>query len=75
MLTNHGNVPNSCKCAICLDGFNQSQSFMRLECYHYFHTYCLKRHVNYMKNEIENEKREAERNKFTWKERYVIQNY
>jgi hypothetical protein len=71
LLTNHGDIPNSCVCAVCLYNFDNNQNFMRLECYHYFHTSCLVKHINYMKNEIETEKCEASRNKMHWKPRYV----
>ena len=71
LLTNHGDIPNSCVCAVCLYNFNTVESFMRLECYHYFHTPCLIKHVEFMKSEIQKEREEAERNKLFWKPRYV----
>lgn len=72
-LTNLGNVPKSCNCAICLYDFdqNQTKSIIGLQCYHYFHMKCLQRHVDYMQADIDKERNEAERNKLRWKSRSV----
>ncbi|GAB6030172.1 RING finger protein 25 [Chamberlinius hualienensis] len=39
-----GNTP-SCVCTICLYGFNAEDVFTKTDCYHYFHSHCLKRFV------------------------------
>lgn len=38
------NLP-SCPCVICLYGFNGDDEFIKTECYHYFHSHCLWRHI------------------------------
>lgn len=38
------NVP-SCHCVICLYGFSENDHFIKTQCYHYFHSYCLCCHI------------------------------
>ncbi|XP_028143169.1 E3 ubiquitin-protein ligase RNF25 [Diabrotica virgifera virgifera] len=38
------NLP-TCQCAVCLYGFTEGDSFTKTECYHYFHSYCLHKHL------------------------------
>ena len=38
------NVP-SCHCVICLYGFSENDHFIKTQCYHYFHSYCLVCHL------------------------------
>lgn len=38
------NLP-TCQCAVCLYGFSEGDSFIKTECYHYFHSYCLALHL------------------------------
>ncbi|KAK6625488.1 hypothetical protein RUM43_005786 [Polyplax serrata] len=38
------NLP-SCHCVICLYGFSESDQFIKTQCYHYFHSYCLVCHL------------------------------
>ncbi|KAG1693756.1 E3 ubiquitin-protein ligase RNF25 [Nymphon striatum] len=39
-----GNCP-SCECTICLYNFLEADVFLKTECYHYFHSYCLARYA------------------------------
>lgn len=70
-LADFGNVPKACTCAICLAGFEQIDKFIRLECYHYFHTDCMVRYFKYASFEIERERQEAFKNKIKWEERKI----
>ncbi|CAG9768195.1 unnamed protein product [Ceutorhynchus assimilis] len=38
------NLP-TCQCAVCLYGFSEGDSFTKTQCFHYFHNYCLAKHV------------------------------
>ncbi|EEB14705.1 RING finger protein, putative [Pediculus humanus corporis] len=38
------NLP-SCHCVICLYGFSEEDQFVKTQCYHYFHSYCLACHI------------------------------
>ncbi len=71
-LSKFGNIPRSCKCSICLAEFYDKDTVINLECYHYFHKYCLVRHVIFMKKDIDREKAEALANKIRWNKREVI---
>lgn len=65
-------MPKSCNCSICLYDFdNTNKDCVNLECYHYFHTECLIKHMIYMKEDIDKERLEAETNKLKWKQRSV----
>lgn len=70
-LSNLGTIPKSYKCSICLDELTKSDGVFTLDCYHYFHSACLKQHLSYMEREIESERAEAVRNKLKWSERQV----
>lgn len=39
------NLPTG-QCAICLYGFCDGDEFIKTDCYHHFHSYCLGRHIN-----------------------------
>lgn len=45
-----GNTPR-CACAICLYNFSEDDVFTKTDCYHYFHSHCLSRYVEFMKTE------------------------
>ena len=65
-------MPKSCNCSICLYDFLEKDSdCLNLECYHYFHSKCLIKHMIYMRQEIERERQEAENNKLKWNKRSV----
>lgn len=68
-LSEFGNLPTTYKCSICLNSFEESINTYNLHCYHYFHIECLKKHLSYMEEEIEKEKKEAELNRLTWEKR------
>ncbi|KAJ8687139.1 hypothetical protein QAD02_022933 [Eretmocerus hayati] len=38
------NLPTG-QCAVCLYGFREGDEFIKTECYHHFHSYCLAAHV------------------------------
>lgn len=38
------NLPSG-QCAVCLYGFQEGDVFTKTDCYHYFHSYCLARHL------------------------------
>ncbi|KAJ8977881.1 hypothetical protein NQ317_016151 [Molorchus minor] len=38
------NLP-TCQCAVCLYGFLEGDSFTKTPCFHYFHSYCLAKHL------------------------------
>lgn len=38
------NLP-TCQCAVCLYGFSEGDSFTKTQCFHYFHNYCLAKHL------------------------------
>ncbi|CAH0547585.1 unnamed protein product [Brassicogethes aeneus] len=38
------NLP-TCQCAVCLYGFSEGDSFTKTQCFHYFHSYCLSKHL------------------------------
>ncbi|XP_019868853.2 E3 ubiquitin-protein ligase RNF25 [Aethina tumida] len=38
------NLP-TCQCAVCLYGFTVGDSFTKTPCFHYFHSYCLSKHL------------------------------
>lgn len=67
-----GQVPKSCKCSICLSEFEQNGQMIHLDCYHYFHKLCLLKHVDYVKEDIEREKQDAQFHKIVWKERKIF---
>ena len=65
-------IPKSCDCSICLMDFSENKDdCINLECYHYFHSECLIRHMIYMQEDIDQERKEAEINKIAWKQREV----
>jgi len=65
-------VPKSCNCSICLyDFLEKTDDCVNLECYHYFHSECLIRHMIFMKEDIDKERAEAEKNKLAWKQRSI----
>jgi hypothetical protein len=64
--------PKTANCVICLSEFDESEKkITNLECFHYFHTECLCKHVEYVKNFNERERNEALKNKLVWNERPV----
>lgn len=68
-LSDIGSLPETYKCSICLDNFDGTANTYNLKCYHYFHIGCLAKHLEYMRQDIENERAEAELNKLKWNER------
>ncbi|XP_078063828.1 E3 ubiquitin-protein ligase RNF25, partial [Mustelus asterias] len=50
ILTNN-NIPQ-CQCVICLDFFQDDESFTKTACYHYFHSYCLARYIRHSEAEL-----------------------
>ncbi|XP_066257918.1 E3 ubiquitin-protein ligase RNF25 isoform X1 [Euwallacea similis] len=38
------NLP-TCQCTVCLYGFAEGDSFTKTQCFHYFHNYCLAKHI------------------------------
>ncbi|XP_072340187.1 E3 ubiquitin-protein ligase RNF25 isoform X2 [Scyliorhinus torazame] len=50
ILTNN-NIPH-CQCVICLDSFQNDESFTKTSCYHYFHSYCLARYIRHSEAEL-----------------------
>ncbi|KAF7269430.1 hypothetical protein GWI33_017534 [Rhynchophorus ferrugineus] len=38
------NLP-TCQCAVCLYGFSEGDCFTKTQCFHYFHNYCLAKHL------------------------------
>ncbi|XP_060520195.1 E3 ubiquitin-protein ligase RNF25 [Cylas formicarius] len=38
------NLP-TCQCTVCLYGFSEGDSFTKTQCFHYFHSYCLAKHI------------------------------
>ncbi|XP_022673292.1 E3 ubiquitin-protein ligase RNF25-like isoform X3 [Varroa destructor] len=61
------NLP-ACACAICLYGFDENDVFVKTACFHYFHSHCLSRYVNYQLDEIREKKEEAKKNNSPLKE-------
>ena len=46
-----GNIPYG-SCVICLEKFEESDSFLKTDCYHYFHSNCLLRYIEHSLQEI-----------------------
>lgn len=70
-MSTYQNVPKNCKCSICLNVFEKGYNVTHLNCYHYFHTSCLKTYLIYALNDIEKEKQEAKFHKIRWVYRTV----
>lgn len=48
------NLPSG-QCVICLYGFSDGDEFIRTECFHYLHCYCLARHLNALRRNYQEE--------------------
>ncbi|KAK3576129.1 hypothetical protein CHS0354_043097 [Potamilus streckersoni] len=49
-----GNIPR-CSCVICMEHFQEGNSFTKTHCYHYFHHHCLARYVYHCQKAQEEE--------------------